>query len=87
MDVTAVMDLVRMAMGVAIQLGAPILLLCLTVGVLVAVLQAVTQIHEQTIAFVLKMTMVVMVLMIGGGWMLETLQDLTRSIFAMIAAG
>ena len=48
--------------------------------------EAVTQIHEQTISFMLKLIVVILVLLIGGSWMLTTLQDYTKEIFALIAA-
>lgn len=86
MDTTVVMSLMRDAVGVTLKLGGPMLLLSMLVGVVVAVLQAVTQIHEQTISFAFKLIVVVLVLLVGGGWMLETLQDYTKELFAMIAA-
>ena len=86
MDTTVVMSLMRDAVGVTLKLGGPMLLLSMLVGVGVAVLQAVTQIHEQTISLALKLIVVVLVLLVGGGWMLETLQDYTKELFAMIAA-
>ena len=85
MDLTSVMDLVREAVGVALKLAAPLLILSMAVGVVVAIFQAVTQIHEQSIGFMLKLVVVVAVLLIGGGWMMETLQDYTYQIFALIA--
>lgn len=84
MDVTHIMDVFRDGIGVAIRIGAPILLVCMLVGVIVALLQAVTQIHEQSIAFVLKLIVVVMILSLGGGWMLETLQEYTYTLFQMM---
>ncbi len=86
MDTVQVSDIMREAVGIAIKLGSPMLLLSMLVGMVVAVLQAVTQIHEQTISFILKLIVVVLVLLVGGGWMLETLQDYTRQIFAIIAS-
>ena len=86
MDTTLAMDLLRDAVGVAIKLAGPMLLLSMIVGVVVAIFQAVTQIHEQSIGFALKLIVVITVLLLGGGWMLETLQDYTYQIFAMIAA-
>ena len=62
------------------------LLLAMGVGVIVAIFQAVTQIHEQTIGFVLKLIVVVAVLLVAGGWMLDTLQDFTRQVFSLIAS-
>lgn len=86
MDTVLVSDVMREAVGIAIKLGSPMLLLSMLVGMVVAVLQAVTQIHEQTISFILKLIVVVLVLLVGGGWMLETLQDYMRQIFTLIAS-
>lgn len=72
------------AIRVAIQLASPMLLLSMLVGVVVAILQAVTQIHEQTISFLLKLVVVILCLVIGGGWMLQTLQDFTVEVFSMM---
>ena len=86
MDTGQVADLLREAVGVALKLAGPMLILSMVVGVVVAIFQAVTQIHEQTIGFVLKLIVVVAVLLIGGGWMMDTLQDFTREIFSLIAS-
>ncbi len=86
MDATAVSDLMRDAVSLVIKLGGPMLILSMLVGVVVAIFQAVTQIHEQTIGFILKVSVIVAVLLIGGGWMLESLQEYTRQIFALIAS-
>lgn len=84
MDTTQAMDLIRDAVGVAIKLASPMLLLSMLIGVVVAIFQAVTQIHEQTISFVLKLIVVISVLLVGGGWMLDTLKDYTLEIFSLI---
>lgn len=84
MNAAEITDIFRDAVGVTIRLGGPILLLCMAVGVVTAILQAVTQIHEQTINFVLKLIVVVLCLAVGGGWMLQTLQEFTRGIFALM---
>ena len=86
MDTTQVMDLVRDAVGVAIRLASPMLLLSMIIGVVVAIFQAVTQIHEQSIGFALKLIVVVTVLLLGGGWMLDTLRDYTYQVFRLIAS-
>lgn len=86
MNTTQVMDLVRDAVGVAIRLASPMLLLGMIVGVTVAIFQAVTQIHEQSIGFALKLIVVVTVLLLGGGWMLDTLKDYTYQVFQLIAS-
>lgn len=77
-------EVLRGGILVALKIGAPILLLSMAVGVVVAIFQAVTQIHEQTIAFVLKLLVVVLVCLIGGGWMLETLLDYSKGLFTLM---
>lgn len=74
-------DVFQEAIMVMVRISGPILLLCMLVGVVIAILQAVTQIHEQSIAFVLKLIVVISVLALGGGWMLVTLQDFARMLF------
>ena len=86
MDTGQVADLLRDALVVVLKVASPMLLLGMTVGVVVAIFQAVTQIHEQTISFVLKLTAVVSVLLVAGGWMLDTLGDFAREVFALIAS-
>lgn len=84
MDTTQITEVIREAVWVVIKLGGPILLLCMAVGILMAIFQAVTQIHEQSLAFVLKLIIVVLILTLGGGWMMETLLDYTRNLFALM---
>ena len=81
MDAVEVSEIMRSCIVVAFKLGGPVLILCMAVGVIVAILQAVTQIHEQSIGFLLKLITVVAVLLIGGGWMLEVLLEFSRELF------
>ncbi len=69
----------------AIQLGGPILITSMLVGVLISVLQAATQIHEQTITFVPKLIVIGLILVITGSTMLQTLQDFMTEIFVLMA--
>ena len=78
------MDVFRDAIGVVIRMVAPMLLLSMTVGVLVAILQAVTQIHEQTIAFTLKLIVVVLFLVVGGSWMMMQLSEFSIGLFELM---
>lgn len=77
-------DILRQGVGVALKIGAPLLILSMLVGILVAIFQAVTQIHEQSLSFILKLLVVILILLVGGGWMLETLQDFTRYLFTLM---
>ena len=86
MNTSAVMDLLRDGVGVVLKIAGPMLLLSMVVGVLIAIFQAVTQIHEQTIGFILKVAVIVVVLLIGGGWMLDLLKEYTFALFELIAS-
>lgn len=86
LDTTMVTELLREGVWVAVKLCAPLLVLSMAVGVLLAIFQAVTQIHEQTLSFIFKLTVVVLVLLIGGGWMMETLLDYARRIFDLMVS-
>ena len=85
MNTTLVMDLVRDAVGVAIKLASPMLLLSMLVGVVVAIFQAVTQIHEQTLTFVPKVLAIALVLMVSGSWMITLISDLVKKLFNLMA--
>ena len=84
MDTAAVSDLMRDAVGLVIKLGGPMLVLSMLVGVVVAIFQAVTQIHEQTLSFIFKLTVVISVLLIGGSWMMQNLLDYARWLFELM---
>ncbi|NBK79366.1 flagellar biosynthetic protein FliQ [bacterium D16-76] len=86
MQITQVVDVFRDGIGVAIRLAGPMLLLSMVVGVLTAILQAVTQIHEQTISFIMKLIVVVLFLVIGGDWMMNTLQEYALELFSLLRA-
>ena len=85
MDTVLITELLREGVWVAIKLGGPMLVLSMAVGVLIAIFQAVTQIHEQTLGFILKLIVVILVLLVGGGWMMETLLDYAHKVFTLMA--
>jgi len=77
-------EVLRQGVFVVLRLAGPILILSMVVGILVAIFQAVTQIHDQTLGFVLKLVVIILVLFIGGGWMMDTLLEYTRYIFTLM---
>lgn len=84
MDTSAVMDLLREGVVVVIKIAAPMLIVSMIVGVLVAIFQAVTQIHEQTLGFIFNVTVIVIILLMGGGWMLQLLKEYVYTVFDVI---
>lgn len=85
MTISDVNSVIQNAMVAAVKLAAPILLISVVIGLVVSILQAATQIHEQTLSFVPKLIGIALVLVILGPWMMETLNDFTVYIFALIA--
>jgi flagellar biosynthetic protein FliQ len=84
-----VIDLSRDAILTALMIAAPMLLIALGVGLLVSIIQSVTQIQEQTLAFVPKLILVGGAFIVGMPWLLQVLirftTQLIRGIPAMVA--
>jgi flagellar biosynthetic protein FliQ len=78
--------MMRAAMLVMLKLGGPPLLVALAVGLLVSLLQAITQINEATLAFVPKALALAAVLVLLGPAMMSTLADFTHLVFDRIVA-
>lgn len=66
------------ALTLLLMVAMPLLGSIMAVGLLVSVFQAVTQIHEATLAFVPKLIAALVVFAIAGPWMLTTLVDYLR---------
>jgi flagellar biosynthesis protein FliQ len=84
MSYALVLDLARNAMLMAVMLAGPLLLVALAVGLLVGVMQAVTQIQEQTIAFVAKLFSIGVVFMLLLNWMMQTAVKFTTELIRSI---
>ena len=78
------LDIMREAIWVAIKLGGPMLVASMAIGVIVAIFQAATQIHEQSVSFIPKLILIIVFLLVGGNWMLNTMQEFTKMIFLQI---
>ena len=81
MDMQYVITLGRAAIYTTLLVAAPMLVLSLIVGLIIAILQGVTQIQEMTLTFVPKLFGVVAVLAVGGPWMLAQLVAFASSIY------
>jgi flagellar biosynthetic protein FliQ len=71
----------RNALVLALMLAGPLLLVALAVGVLVSIFQAVTQIQEQTVSFVLKLFAVGAVFLLTLNWALQSAVRYTIELF------
>ena len=81
MSHSLVVDLARNAVMLALMLAGPLLLISLAVGVAISVVQAVTQIQEQTLSFVPKLFAVAGTFLIALPWMLQLAIKYTTELF------
>jgi flagellar biosynthetic protein FliQ len=79
-DLNLAIDLGREALWVAVKLSFPILLSALVVGALISVLQAATQIQDQTLNQVPKMFTVAAVVFVMLPWILAVLVEYTHDL-------
>jgi flagellar biosynthetic protein FliQ len=76
-----VMQIGQNAITTMVYLGGPVLLAAMAVGIVISILQAITQINEQTLTFIPKMIAVILTLVVMAPWMLRVLQDYAIGIF------
>lgn len=87
MSEAEVTDILYQMFQLVLQLSLPFLVVSMLVGVIIAIFQAATQIHEQTITFLPKFLAIIALLGIMGSSMLVTLQDFIRMICEKIVGG
>jgi len=80
----AVLGIAKEAMFAVLLVSAPILAGSLLIGVFISILQATTQIQEQTLTFVPKIVVVLVVVIIFGPWMLDILITFTNNLLINI---
>jgi flagellar biosynthesis protein FliQ len=84
MNQDVVVSLTMDAIAVAMKVAIPMLMAGLVVGLVVSVFQAVTQIQEQTLAFIPKVVALVAVIAIFGPWMLGQIETYTTALWTSI---
>ena len=86
MTADEVMGIMKEAMVVAFQLGDPLLIVSIVVGLVIAIFQAATQIHEQTLTFVPKLIVIALLLLILGTWMYRVMDEFVIRLFEIMAS-
>lgn len=84
MNDALLLELARAAITTTLLVAAPILLTILVVGLLVSVLQAVTQVNEQTLVFIPKIVITFLLLLVAGSWMGRQLAALATELFLLL---
>ena len=82
-----VIDIVRQTFMMALRIALPFLLVSMLVGIILAIFQAVTQINEQTLMFVLKLLSIVAMIFMLGSTILVNMQEFFKHILSIIASG
>ena len=76
-----VLNIGTQALQTMVYLAGPVLIAAMAVGIVVSVLQAITQINEATLTFIPKIVAVIVTLMVLSPRMLRVMQDYAVGIF------
>ena len=79
-----VMGIFQQAIILAFKLAGPLLAVSIIIGLVIAIFQAATQIHEQTLTFVPKIVAIALMMLLLGPWMITMLSDFMQNLFGMI---
>lgn len=84
MSLGLISNLMRNGIWQVFRLTAPILGAALIIGLVVAIFQATTSIQEQTLTFLPKLLVILLMIALLGGWMFATLRGYTVNLFSQI---
>jgi flagellar biosynthetic protein FliQ len=85
-DQNQIIEVGARAMWVTLEVALPVLGVSLVVGLLVSIFQAVTQLQEPTLTFIPKILAVVLVIVIAGPWMMNTMLGFTIDLWQGISS-
>jgi flagellar biosynthesis protein FliQ len=83
---TDVLNIVGKALVLAAKLAGPPLIAVLVVGLIVSLMQAIFQVQDQALVFVPKILAAVIVLTLGGAWMLDSMNGFVEELWGSIPA-
>ncbi len=83
LTVAEALDIARYSLILVIQLSAPILIIGMVVGLVISLLQAVTQLQEQTLSFVPKMLAMAIAAMIFLPWIATKILSFAQTMFSL----
>lgn len=73
------------AIWLILKLSAPMLIISIVLGLVIAIFQAATQIHEQTLTFVPKIIAIAVILIVMGSWMLTSMSDFFKTLMDIMS--
>ena len=80
-----VLSIFKEALWIVLELSGPMLLISIIIGLVIAILQAATQVHEQTLTFVPTLIAIAVILLLSAPWMMNVLGDFTKDLFDLMA--
>ena len=80
-----ILQIFKDAMLVIFKIAGPLLIISMIVGLVIAIIQAATQVHEQTLTFVPKLVIIGVLLFVLGSFFTATLVEFMQRIMDMIA--
>lgn len=80
----AVLQILRDAMTLTFKLAGPLLIISMLVGLVIAIIQAATQVHEQTLSFVPKLLTILLVLFVMASFIMSEMSSFVTEIFHVI---
>lgn len=84
MSIEVVLDVMREALIKTLLIAGPTLVISMVVGLIISIIQATTQIQEQTLSFVPKLVAIFIMLVLAGNFMLNVLIEFTKHLFEII---
>ena len=77
-----VIDIAVQAVWLILKCSAPMLISSLVVGLMISIFQTVTSIQEQTLTFVPKLLVILLVLVICGDWILNNIVTFIQDLYS-----
>lgn len=79
-----VLSIFKQALWLVLELAGPMLLISIILGLVIAIIQAATQVHEQTLTFVPKLIAIGVILIVTAPWMMGVMEDFTKNLFDLM---
>ena len=80
-----ILSIVNQTMYEILVLSVPLLGAAMIVGLVISIFQATTSIQEQTLTFVPKIVIVIIILMVAGPFFMNSMIDFTKNLFNLMA--
>jgi flagellar biosynthetic protein FliQ len=84
MTIALAIDWYRRMLWTAVLVGGPVIVAGVVIGLIVAILQAATQVNDSAVAFAPKAVATIVTIVIAGPWMLAQLVEFTTAIFIAV---